>query len=53
MDITETPHAEDFVMELDRLVDRYRKLGLKSKVIVELMQFTISELTPKIKKKSG
>jgi len=55
MDFTETPHAEDFLMELDALVQVYVNRGIKPKTVKSVFEI-VSDSMPKkwepIKKKT-
>ena len=45
-DFTETPHAEDFAMELGELIDDYEQRGLDPTWIRLLLNSAINDLEP-------
>lgn len=44
MEYTETPHAEDFEMELSALINEYLKRGLSKGHIEEITYLTIENM---------
>ena len=50
MDYTETPGAEDFAVEIDILVKKYK---LKKKVAAEILRDFADDLSPIKKPKAG
>jgi hypothetical protein len=51
MDFTETPHAEDFLMELDALVQEYVNRGIKPKTVKRVFEIVSDNMPKKQKKK--
>jgi hypothetical protein len=49
MDFTETPHAEDFLIELDALVQEYVNRGIKPKTVKWVFEI-VSDNMPKKRK---
>jgi len=49
MDFTETPHAEDFLIELDALVQEYINRGIKPKTVKWVFEI-VSDNMPKKRK---
>ena len=49
MDFTETPHAEDFLMELSDLVQEYINRGIKPKTVKWVFELVADDM-PKKKK---
>jgi len=44
MDFTETPHAEDMMMEIGSLIEEYLIRGIDPRVVVEIMTTIIEDL---------
>jgi len=44
MNVTETPHAEDFLFELDKLVEAYIARGLNATAAADLLELHAKEL---------
>ena len=44
MDFTETPHAEDFAMELGELIEAYRERGLDAGWMHDILLSTVEDL---------
>ena len=44
MDFTETPHAEDFAMELGELIEAYRERGLDAGWMHDILLSTAEDL---------
>lgn len=38
MDYTETPYAEDLSYELDNLIEKYLKLGMKNEHVAQILR---------------
>ncbi len=43
MDFTETPHAEDFMMELSELMDDYYRRGMKLRHMSAVFHIILSD----------
>ena len=49
MDFTETPHAEDFLMELADLVQEYINRGIKPKTVKWVFELVADDMPKKQK----